>query len=232
MTEIKICGITNSEDALCAAALGVNAVGFIFNVTSLRYVLPRKAKEIINMLPSGIARVGVFVNGEEDEVKKTADICGLDVIQLHGDESPEYCRRFPPEYIVKAVFLNSPDDITCLDNYNVRAFLADSRHDGRYGGTGRKADWALAALAAEKYPLILAGGLNEGNIAAALTTVMPGAVDINSGIEIAPGIKDYERMRRIIAIVKNTNLPASARASSSANDGVFTKRGVSFPVFY
>ena len=222
MIEIKICGITNREDALVAAALGANALGFIFHPASPRYVSPIEAKEIIKLLPPTITRVGVFVNSGEAEVKKTADICGLDVIQLHGDESPEYCRRFPPESIVKAVFLNSDNDLACLESYHVRAFLADSRHDGRYGGTGRKADWELAARTAEKYPLIIAGGLNETNIAAALTTVKPVAVDINSGIEKAPGIKDHERMKRIIGIVKNMKLSATAGAAAHVN-GIFKK---------
>lgn len=226
MTQIKICGITNPEDALCAAALGVNALGFIFHAASPRYVSPRKAKEIIGLLPSGVVRVGVFVNGDADEVMRTTDGCGLDMIQLHGDESPEYCRRFPPGSIVKAVFLNTENDIAHLDNYHVRAFLADSRHDGRYGGTGRKADWALAARAAARYPLILAGGLSEENIAAALATAAPGAVDINSGIEIAPGSKDHERMKRIIAMVRDATLPVPGGASLPTA-AIFTKRGVS-----
>jgi len=222
MTEIKICGITNREDALCAAASGADALGFIFQTTSPRYVPPQKALEIIRLLPSGIVRVGIFVNGEVDEVKQTAAICGLDMIQLHGDESPEYCHRFPPETIVKAVFLHSPDDLAALAGYRVRAFLADSRHHGRYGGTGRKADWTLASRVAEKYPLILAGGLSVENIGAALATVRPGAVDINSGIEIAPGIKDHEQMKRIIALVKNAQIPSSGKVFSPSS-GIFTK---------
>jgi phosphoribosylanthranilate isomerase len=223
MTEIKICGITNSEDALGAADLGADAIGFIFQTASPRYVSPQKAKEIIRLLPSAITRVGVFVNCDEDEVKRTADICGLDVIQLHGDESPEYCRRFPPEAIVKAVSLNSPDDLACLGSYDVRAFLADSRHDGRYGGTGRKANWELAARAAEKYPLILAGGLNAANIAVGLATVKPTAVDINSGVEKKPGRKDHERMRQLIAIVKDIDQVSSSRKSGAK--GIFMQRG-------
>ncbi|MBW6485240.1 MAG: phosphoribosylanthranilate isomerase [Syntrophobacterales bacterium] len=228
MTEIKICGITNSEDALAAAALGANALGFIFQATSPRYISPIEAKEIIELLPPAITRVGVFVNSGGDEVKKTADICGLDIIQLHGDESPEYCRRFPPKSLVKAVFLSSNDDLACLGSYHVRAFLADSRHDGRYGGTGRKANWELAARAAEKYPLILAGGLSETNIAAALTKVKPAAVDINSGIEKAPGIKDHERMRQLIAVVKNHDRASSGGGSTAAN-GIFAHRGLTSP---
>jgi phosphoribosylanthranilate isomerase len=226
MTQIKICGITSCEDALGAAACGADALGFIFHAASPRYVSPRKAKEITGLLPSGIVRVGVFVNEDAREVKQTAEICGLDMIQLHGDESPAYCRLFAPGSIVKAVFLRSPEDLALPGGYHVRAFLADSRHDGRYGGTGRTADWALAAKAAARYPLILAGGLSEENIAAALATVAPGAVDINSTIERAPGIKDHERMKRIIAVVKDTNLTVSGGASLAAN-AIFTKRGVS-----
>lgn len=202
MTQIKICGITNIDDALCAAACGADAIGFIFHPPSPRYIEPKRAKEIIAALPAGIATVGVFVNLDAEEVARTVEDCGLDLIQLHGDESPEYCRRFPPERVIKAVFLRTPEELRALDAYDVRAFLADFREAGRYGGTGKRADWGLAARLGKSHPLILAGGLGIENIGEALAAVAPGAVDINSGCERTPGIKDHERMRRIVGMIR------------------------------
>lgn len=215
MTEIKICGITNLEDALCAAACGADAIGFIFHPASPRYVTPERAREIIAALPAGIATVGIFVNREASEVERTAELCGLDLLQLHGDESPEYCRRFPPERVIKAVFPRTPEDLRALDAYDVRAFLVDFREAGRYGGTGKRADWTLAARLGKTHPLILAGGLCIENIGEALAAVAPGAVDINSGCERTPGIKDHDRMKQIISLIrsqkKGGQLPIFAR---------------------
>jgi phosphoribosylanthranilate isomerase len=207
MTEIKICGITNLEDALCAAACGADAIGFIFHKESPRYIAPERAKEIIAALPTELVKVGVFVNREGEEVAQMVENCGLDLIQLHGDESPEYCRRFPPERVIKAVFLRTPEDLRALDAYDVLAFLADFREAGRYGGTGRRADWTLAARLGKTHPLILAGGLCIENIGDALAAVAPDAVDINSGCERAPGIKDHERLQRIVGLVRQADLP-------------------------
>ena len=206
MTEIKICGITNIDDALCAAESGADAVGFILHPPSPRYIAPERAKEIIAALPPGIATVGVFVNREAEEVRQMAADCGLDLIQLHSDESPEYCGRFSPERIIKAVFPRTPEDLRALAAYRVRAFLIDSREAGRYGGTGKRADWGLAARLSKERPLILAGGLSIENIGEALTAVAPVAVDINSGIEKAPGIKDHDRMKRIIDLIRKSGV--------------------------
>ncbi|MDP3098277.1 MAG: phosphoribosylanthranilate isomerase, partial [Syntrophales bacterium] len=206
MTQIKICGITNIDDALCAAACGADAIGFIFHPPSPRYITPERAREIIAALPVGIATVGVFVNREAEEVAQAVEDCGLDLIQLHGDESPEYCRRFPPERIIKAVFPRTPEDLRTLDDYDVRAFLADFREAGRYGGTGKRADWGLAARLGKTHPLILAGGLGIENIGEALAAVAPDAVDINSGCERAPGIKDHNRMRWIVGMIRGSGL--------------------------
>lgn len=202
MTQIKICGITNVDDALCALACGVDAIGFIFHPASPRHVAPERAREIIAALPAKLIKVGVFVNRDAEEVARISGECGLDLVQLHGDESPGYCRRFPPERLIKAVSPGTAEELRLLDAYEVRAFLADFREPGRYGGTGKQADWNLAAMLGRKRPLILAGGLTEENIVDAITAVAPQAVDINSGIELAPGIKDHDRMRRIIAIIR------------------------------
>ena len=202
MTEIKICGITRLEDALCAAESGADALGFIFHPASPRYCPPERAREIIAALPPEIATVGVFVNAEAGRVERIVEMCGIDLIQLHGDESPEYCRRFPPERLIKAVFPGTAEDLAALAAYEVRALLVDFRDASRYGGTGKTADWDLAAQIGRKHPLILAGGLSEENIGAALAAVAPRAVDLNSGVEQAPGIKDHQRLRRIIALIR------------------------------
>jgi phosphoribosylanthranilate isomerase len=203
MTEIKICGITRLEDALCAAECGADAVGFIFHPASPRYIAPERAGEIIAQLPGEITKVGVFVNREEKEVKRTMGACSLDLIQLHGDEPPAYCRLFPSERVIKAVSPRAPEELGELGEYRVRAFLVDARDAGRYGGTGKRSDWKLAAELGKLYPLILAGGLDEGNIAEAIAAVAPRAVDINSGCERAPGIKDHDRLRRIIKMTRD-----------------------------
>jgi len=219
MTEIKICGITRLEDALCAAECGADAVGFIFHPPSPRYVGAEKAKAIIAELPEGIVKVGVFVNRPVEEVERIVEACGLDLIQVHGDESPAYCRRFPAGRIITAVSPRTVEELRRLAVYEVRAFLVDARDAGRYGGTGKRADWALAARVRESHPLILAGGLDADNIPEALATVAPDAVDINSGCESAPGIKDHARMRRIVEMIRGT----TSTGSSPGQKAIFDK---------
>lgn len=201
MTEIKICGITDLEDALFAAACRVEALGFIFYDRSPRYIAPSDAKRIIAALPPEVARVGVFVNQKPDEVQRIFEDCGLDYIQLHGDETPAYCRQFPPSLLIKAVSLTA-SELSALAAYQVQALLVDSRAAGCYGGTGRQANWKLARRVKENRTLILSGGLREENIAAALAEVSPDAVDINSGVEIAPGRKDHDKVRRMVDIIR------------------------------
>ncbi len=203
MTEIKICGITDRDDALFAAECGIAALGFIFYALSPRYVSPVKAREIMAALPAEVAKVGVFVNQEIWEVERIADFCGLDFIQLHGDETPGYCRSFPASRLIKAFFLQNEQDLETLKSYPVQAVLVDSRDAGRYGGTGKKANWELALKAKDGQRLILSGGLSEENIAEALTLVSPAAVDLNSGVEIVPGRKDRGKIRRVVQIIES-----------------------------
>jgi len=219
MTEIKICGITRLEDAFSAADCGADAVGFIFHEPSPRWIDPIQAKAIVEALAGQVTTVGVFVNRKAEDVERIAEACGLDLIQFHGDETAEYCRRFSPERVIKAVWLRNPEDLQRLEDYDVRAFLADARDAGRYGGTGKRADWELAASLAGKHPLILAGGLGEGNIEEALAAVSPLAVDINSGCEKKPGIKDPERIRRIVAIVRRAGPPGPGEIFSTLGNG-------------
>jgi phosphoribosylanthranilate isomerase len=202
VTEVKICGITNSKDALATAECGAVALGFIFYPPSPRYVKPEDAKKIINSLPDKLVRIGVFVNEKPEEIKRVIEYCSLDMIQLHGDESPEYCNQFPAATIIKAFELNNDDDVSRALNYNVAAILIDSRHAGLYGGTGKTSNWELARCIKDKKPLILSGGLNRGNIATAMKTIAPAALDINSGVEASPGIKDHKKLTQIFEIIR------------------------------
>jgi phosphoribosylanthranilate isomerase len=201
VTAIKICGITNTEDACLAAASGADALGFIFHPPSPRYVTPEIVKAIIEELPHAIITVGVFVNMDSEEVKRIMTLCGLDLVQLHGAESPAFCSQFPRAQVIKAIALRGEDDLAQLCEYPVQAMLVDAFDPERHGGTGEKADWALAARVKEHHPLILAGGLSLTNIKEAIELVSPDAVDINSGVESAPGKKDHIKVKEIIELV-------------------------------
>lgn len=199
MIQVKICGVTEYEDALSAAENGAAAVGFIFYTPSPRYIQPAKARIIIDRLPRELVKVGVFVNETTEEVKRIYAYCGLDMIQLHGDESPEYCRQFPKNRLIKALELKTDKDLSTADRYDVAAILADSRHAGLYGGTGRTTNWDMARRLPQ--PLILSGGLSEDNVIEALDKVRPAALDINSGVETEPGRKDHLKISRIMKMI-------------------------------
>ncbi|KUG24615.1 phosphoribosylanthranilate isomerase [hydrocarbon metagenome] len=205
MTEVKICGITNLQDALAAAECGAVALGFIFYPPSPRYVKPEDAKIIINSLPEKVVKIGVFVNEKPEEIKRIMEYCSLDMIQLHGDESAEYCTQFPAAIIIKAFELKNDDDVSRALKYNVAAILIDSRHAGLYGGTGKTSNWELARCIKDEKPLILSGGLNAGNLTEALKTIAPAALDINSGVEASPGIKDHKKLTQIFEIIRSAD---------------------------
>ncbi len=209
MTQVKICGITNQEDALCVAKLGAAALGFIFYPPSPRSIVPDDVRKIVNALPAELVKVGVFVNESADEVKRIVEHCGLDMIQLHGDETPAYCRQFPAAQIIKAVELKNEADLVNASGYDVAAILVDSRSAWLYGGTGKKANWELACRMGSKKPLILSGGLNEENIANAIKDVAPSALDINSGVESKPGKKDSAKLARIFDIIRQSNVESN-----------------------
>ncbi|MEE9913312.1 MAG: phosphoribosylanthranilate isomerase [Deltaproteobacteria bacterium] len=215
MFQVKICGITRLEDALCAAANGAAAVGFIFYPPSLRCIQPAAARLIVDKLPHDLVKVGVFVNETADEIKRIRDYCRLDMIQLHGDESPEYCRQFPADRVIKALELKKEEDLKQAEAYPVAAILVDSRHAGLYGGTGKTADWDLARRLSR--PLILSGGIKEDNVLDALLRVQPAALDINSGVESSPGRKDPAIIARIMPMI----FTADTAPSDSA---IFTRR--------
>lgn len=220
MTPVKICGITNQEDALCAIQCGAAALGFIFYPPSPRYIKPDDAKIIISSLPKQIVSVGVFVNEAMEEIHRIMKHCGLDMLQLHGDESPEFCRKFPASRIIKAVELKNEDDLNRAFQYDVSGILVDTRHAGLYGGTGKQSNWEMACRLKDKKLLILSGGLNEGNIAEALQRVAPGALDINSGVEIAPGKKDHSKLKKIFNVINE------ADTATQDSPIIFTKREI------
>ncbi|MFA5323862.1 MAG: phosphoribosylanthranilate isomerase [Smithella sp.] len=205
MRQVKICGITNKEDALAAAQCGAAALGFIFYPPSPRYIPPEDALKIISALPDRVIKIGIFVNQKPEEVCRVFEHCKLDMIQLHGDESPEYCRLFPSSVIIKAVELKNENDINRAYGYDVAAILVDSRHAGLYGGTGKTVNWKLSSRISSKKPLILSGGLNAENVAAAMQTVNPAALDINSGAESEPGKKDHRKLAQIFDAVQTAD---------------------------
>ena len=199
MVRVKICGITNPEDAGLAVKLGVHALGFIF-ASSPRQISPERAKEIISGLPPFVQIVGVFVNEDPSEIKEIARYCGLHLLQLHGNEPPELCRKLFPKTI-KAFRLKDEESLKKIGPYqgSTRAILLDTYVKGKKGGTGRSFDWDLAVKAGEfNMPVILSGGLNPENISEAVSMVRPFAVDINSGIEESPGKKDPDLMKELM----------------------------------
>jgi phosphoribosylanthranilate isomerase len=191
---VKICGITRAQDAELASRLGAAAVGFVFWPGSPRYIAPDAARIIAAEVPPDVMKVGVFVDDGVEHVRGVMDKVGLDVAQLHGNETPDYCRRVGGR-IFKAVNLqdNGMVDISEFDPDVV--LLVDAHDPGRHGGTGRTANWNSAREIAVMRPTILAGGLNAANIRLALQSVRPYGVDVSSGVESAPGVKDPVRLR-------------------------------------
>ena len=198
MVKVKICGITSLEDALTAVDAGADALGFVFYPQSPRHINPEQAADIIRKLPPFVQTVGLFVDEELSIVNATADQCGLDVIQLHGEESPEYCdsvrRRVIKAFRVK--------DITTLDSllpYHVSGCLLDAWTPAAHGGTGQTFNWEIAAEAVKRgHRIVLAGGLTPDNVAEAVRRVNPFAVDVSSGVESSPGRKDADKIKKFI----------------------------------
>ena len=200
---VKICGITNVEDALDAAGAGADALGFMFYEASPRNVSITTAADIIRRLPPFIAVVGVFVNATEDTIRKTATECRLDVLQFHGDEMPEFCLRFPQWRVCKSFRVQSAESLSSLTAYRTDAWLLDGFAAGKRGGTGTRFDWNLAVEARKlDRPIVLAGGLTPENVADAVCFVQPYAVDVSSGVEASIGKKDRRKVQEFIAAAK------------------------------
>lgn len=201
MVKVKICGITNPEDARSAVDAGADALGFVFYEKSPRYINPALAARIISKLPPFVQTVGLFVNEDIEKINWTADYCGLDVVQLHGDETPEECLQVNRR-VIKAFRIQNNISIEPLKNYQVSGFLLDAWSPDAYGGTGRTFNWELAQAARQYGHVILAGGLCPENISEAIRIVKPYAVDVSSGVESAPGKKDAEKVREFIKLAK------------------------------
>lgn len=199
-TRVKVCGVTRLEDALLAARLGADALGFNFWPGSKRYLAAGAARAIVDRLPPFVTPVGVFVNQPEEEIRRAAEESGVRVLQLHGDEPPDLCARLPLP-VVKAVRVAGPPPLESLRAFRVAAFLLDAPSAG-FGGSGTAFDWSLAGGVAALAPVILAGGLTPENVAEAVRRVRPFAVDVASGVESAPGVKDPSLVARFIAAAR------------------------------
>jgi len=199
--KIKICGITNLEDALASIEYGADALGFVFYPNSPRYVIPEKAAEIMAQLPPFITTVGVFVNEEPAKIKEIMSSAQLRVLQLHGDETPQACSTWKP--VVKAFRVKDFVDLKPLELYKgVAAYLIDSFAPSSYGGTGQIFNWDIAVEAKKFGNIILSGGLTPENIEKAVSWVKPYAVDVSSGVETAKGKKDLKKVRKFIERAK------------------------------
>lgn len=201
MVRVKTCGITRRDDALIAMEAGVHALGLVFHPESPRFIAPSQAREMILSLPPLVSWVGVFVNQYVEVVLETARQVGLDTIQLHGEESRQECHYCLEKgfRVVKAIRVASEEDLKVSEKYRgaVSAILLDTRVTGEYGGTGRTFPWKLA-LQVKDIPIILAGGLNPENVAQAIAKVHPWGVDVSSGVEMAPGLKDPMLIREFM----------------------------------
>ncbi len=197
MSAIKICGIKRMDDAIDAVKFGANAIGFNFYRKSKRYISPEEARKIINEIPPFISIVGVFVNEEIETVKHICSYCGIDIIQFHGDESPQYCEKFEKR-IIKAFRLRDEKDIEKISLYRVNGILVDSFKEGEYGGTGIGFNEILIKKIEMRQRLILAGGLRVDNVEEAILKIRPYGVDVCSGVEIKPGVKDRDKMKIFI----------------------------------
>lgn len=197
---VKVCGITRAQDAELAASLGASAVGLIFWPNSPRYIEPDAAKDIAALMPVSVTKVGVFVDEDVDRVARVVEEVGLDVAQLHGHETAEYCRQLKDRYgagrrTFKAIGMKANGTIAMTDFDTDVVLLLDAHDAVRRGGTGQVVNWDTAREIAATRPTILAGGLTAANVKLAVRSVRPYGIDVSSGVESAPGIKDPNRLR-------------------------------------
>ena len=199
--KVKVCGTTRLKDAQLAVDCGADAIGFIFYKKSPRCVTVKTAKEICSKLPPFVHRVGVFVNETADTINRIAERCGLDAVQLHGDESPAFCKKIKRR-VIKAVRVKDSGSLRGLSRYPVDGYLLDTYKEDQWGGTGKVFDWELAIRAKNYGPVILAGGLNARNVKAAVKKVQPYGVDVSSGVEQSPGKKDPKKVKAFLKAVR------------------------------
>jgi phosphoribosylanthranilate isomerase len=199
--KVKVCGTTRLKDALLAVECGADAIGFIFYKKSPRCVSAKTAKEICSKLPPFIHRVGVFVNETADTINRIAERCGLDAVQLHGDESPAFCKKIKHR-VIKVVRVKDAASLKEMSRYAVDGFLFDTYKEDQWGGTGKVFDWELVTRAKKYGPVIIAGGLNPRNVKAAIQKVQPYGVDVSSGVEQSPGKKDPKKVKAFLKAVR------------------------------
>jgi len=203
--KIKICGITNAQDAEVAVTAGADALGFVFYGQSSRCIEPFVAKRIIAQLPPFVLPVGVFVNQERDTIRDVFDECGLAFAQLHGEETPIFCESLGRP-VLRALRLRDRGSLLALAEYKgrmgVRGFVVDAFSIEAYGGTGQTVDWSLAREAAQAAPILLAGGLTPSNVQEAIRQVQPYGVDVSSGVEESPSQKNHEKIRAFTHAVR------------------------------
>jgi phosphoribosylanthranilate isomerase len=203
MVLVKICGITNLDDALAAVDAGADALGFNFYQRSPRYITAETARAIIERLPAEVLMVGVFVNEELDAVEKTASVAGVSALQLHGTESPEYCKALKGRHLIKVFATHAEFAPDTVLNYDVQSIMLDAADKRTFGGTGKLSNWSIARQTRELFPrLFLAGGLSAENVGEAIEQVDPYAVDACSLLEVAPGRKDQARVRDFVAAAR------------------------------
>lgn len=204
--KVKICGITNVSDALAAAEAGADALGFMFYDKSPRHISIPQAAEIIRQLSPFVMKVGVFVDASEDLVMRAIGDCGLNLLQFHGNEMPEYCAQFGL-MTMKAFRIRDTESLGSLAGYPTDAWLLDAFVADKLGGTGERFNWDLAIQAKKAgRPIFLAGGLTPSNVAEAVAKVQPYGVDVSSGVEAEPGRKDHDKVRAFIKAAKNVEL--------------------------
>ncbi len=204
-TAVKICGLTREEDALAAARLGAHALGFVFYARSPRYVESARAAAIVRVLPPFVTSVGLFVNAQVGDVERVLDEVPLDLLQFHGEETPAYCAQFRRPYIKALRVRPGVDLLQYARQYEgARGLLLDAFVEGTHGGTGSGFDWNLIPSGLP-LPVVLSGGINPGNVTAAIQRVRPCAVDVSSGVEAAPGIKDARKMTDFFQGVRNAD---------------------------
>lgn len=203
--KIKICGITNAQDAQVSVEAGADALGFVFYSKSPRWIEPAVAKRIIAQLPLFVLSVGVFVNQDQETIRHIYDECGLSFAQLHGDETSTFCESLGRP-VLRALRLQDRGSLLALAEYKgrmgVRGFVVDAFSSDAYGGTGQTVDWTLAREVAKSAPILLAGGLTPNNVQEAIQQVQPYGVDVSSGVEEAPGKKDPEKIRAFTQAVR------------------------------
>ena len=197
---IKICGITRVEDAMVAAELGVDAIGLNFFPKSKRFIDDKTAVEICEAIPEKVLKIGVFVNSSAAEINQKLEKIPIDLLQFHGNETPEFCSQWNDK-VIRAISPKEEKDLEIIKSYKfAKMIVVDASVAGQYGGTGEKADWELAKKAVEKFdlPILLAGGLTPKNVAEAIQKVNPFGVDVAGGVESLPGLKDFEKMQKFV----------------------------------